>query len=214
MLNQKLSWLNLSKKGFISILLGAVIMSFTIVNVHIPAQITEGGILGLSLFSYKVLGLNPSIMSPIFDLGCIALGISIFGKTFLKRTVVASLLFALSYKVFLFFGPILPSLYNYPILAAVVGGVGIGIGCGLVISQGGAAGGDDALAFIISKKAKVNISYAYFFTDFVVLMLSLMYIPFGRIFFSLLTTMVSSFFVGQFEIQLKTPLDKENVQLQ
>ncbi len=125
-----------------------------------------------------------------------------FGRNFLKKTVVASLSFALFYKVFLQIGSLIPSLYSYPVLAAIIGGIGIGVGCGLVVSEGGASGGDDALALVLANKLKINISKAYVATDFVVLALSLVYIPFGRIVFSMLTTVVSSFIIGQFEVDL------------
>lgn len=45
MLNQKLTWFKLSRAGLINIILGSMIESFTVVNIHIPSQITEGGIL-------------------------------------------------------------------------------------------------------------------------------------------------------------------------
>lgn len=213
MLNQKLKWFNLTKRELTSIILGAIIMSFTLVNVHVPARITEGGILGLALIGFKVFDFNPSIITPTLDFLCIAFGFSLFGKTFLKKTAIASIFFALFYKIFSLLGPVLPNMYNYPVLAAVVGGIGIGIGCGLVISQGGAAGGDDALALIMARRLGFNISVAYLITDVIVLMLSLSYIPFGRIIFSLITTIVSSFLVGQFEIQIKAPVDNKSVSI-
>lgn len=201
MLNRTLNFLNVSKRGLINIILGAIIMAFTIVNVHDPAQITEGGILGLAMLSYKVLDFNPSIMTPILDLLCFAFAFTFFGKNFLKKTAVASLVFSFSYKLFMLAGPIMPSMYNYPLMAAIVGGIGIGVGCGLVIIQGCAAGGDDALVFIISKRFSIGMSKAYLITDIVVLILSLIYIPFGRILFSVVTTIVSSVMVGQFEVR-------------
>ncbi len=211
MLNQKLTWFKLTRAGLFNIFLGSMIMAFTVVNIHIPSQITEGGILGLALLSYKTFGINPSILSPIMDVICIIIGINIFGKIFLRRTMVASILFALSYKIFSLMGPILPNLYSYPLLAAVVGGIGIGLGCGLVVSQGGASGGDDALALVVANKAKINISYAYLLMDVIVLVMSLTYIPFGRIIFSLITTTVSSVLVGQFEIKVSPAVEKTNL---
>lgn len=211
MLNQKLTWFKLTRAGLFNIFLGSMIMAFTVVNIHIPSQITEGGILGLALLSYKIFGINPSILSPIMDVICIIIGINIFGKTFLRRTMVASILFALSYKIFSIMGPILPNLYSYPLLAAIVGGIGIGLGCGLVVSQGGASGGDDALALVVANKAKINISYAYLLMDVIVLVMSLTYIPFGRIIFSLITTTVSSVLVGQFEIKVSPAVEKTNL---
>ncbi|NLD16567.1 MAG: YitT family protein [Tissierellia bacterium] len=210
MLNRTLNFLNLSKRGLVNIILGAIIMAFTIVNVHDPAQITEGGILGLAILSYKVLDFNPSIMTPILDLLCFTFAFTFFGKNFLKKTAVASLVFSFSYRLFMAIGPIMPSMYNYPLIAAIVGGIGIGVGCGLVVIQGCAAGGDDALVFILSKRFNIGMSKGYLITDIVVLVLSLIYIPFGRIFFSLVTTVVSSIMVGQFEVR---KIEKPSLQL-
>ena len=75
MLNQKLTWFKLTRVGLISIILGSMIEAFTVVNIHIPSQITEGGILGLALLSYKTIGINPSILSPIMDVICVIIGI-------------------------------------------------------------------------------------------------------------------------------------------
>ena len=194
---------SLSRKGFFRVVIGCAIMAFTLVNIHIPAQITEGGVLGLSLFSYKVLGINPAVASPVLDLACIALGVSLLGRNFLKRTVVASVCFALFYRIALGIGAILPSLYSAPLTASVLGGLGIGIGCGLVVTQGGAAGGDDVLAFIFAKRSGISLAHAYLMMDVLVLGLSLVYIPVVRLFFSFVTTVVSSLMIGQFELRIR-----------
>ena len=211
MQNQKLTWFKLTRAGLISIILGSMIEAFTVVNIHIPSQITEGGILGLAILFYRTLGINPSILSLIMDAICIIIGINIFGKAFLRKTLLASILFAIFYKIFSLMGPILPNLYSYPLLAAIVGGIGIGLGCGLVVSQGGATGGDDALALVVSNKTKMNISYAYLLMDVIVLVMSLTYIPFTRLIYSLITTTVSSVLVGQFEINLSNSVEKTNL---
>ena len=213
MLNQKLTWFKLTRAGLISIILGSMIEAFTVVNIHIPSQITEGGILGLAILFYRTLGINPSILSLIMDAICIIIGINIFGKAFLRKTLLASILFAIFYKIFSLMGPILPNLYSYPLLAAIVGGIGIGLGCGLVVSQGGATGGDDALALVESNKTKMNISYAYLLMDVIVLVMSLTYIPFTRLIYSLITTTVSSVLVGQFEINPSSPVEKTNLSI-
>lgn len=213
MLNQKLTWFKLTRAGLISIILGSMIEAFTVVNIHIPSQITEGGILGLAILFYRTLGINPSTLSLIMDAICIIIGINIFGKAFLRKTLLASILFAIFYKIFSLMGPILPNLYSYPLLAAIVGGIGIGLGCGLVVSQGGATGGDDALALVVSNKTKMNISYAYLLMDVIVLVMSLTYIPFTRLIYSLITTTVSSVLVGQFEINPSSPVEKTNLSI-
>lgn len=200
MQSRLLSKILLSKKEMLIVAIGTSIMAFGIVNIHVPSKITEGGVLGLVLFCYRIFGWEPSIMSLVADITCYAIGFSLLGKEFIKRAFYASLFFALFYRLFLWMGPILPSLYNAPILAAVLGGVFIGVGCGLCVSQGSAAGGDDALAMVISKAGNFSISRAYLLTDGVVLLLSLMYIAPGHLIYSALTTIVSSLIIGQFEI--------------
>jgi len=70
------------------------------------------------------------------------------------------------------------------------------VGVGLVVKQGGSTGGDDALAMSISKITGCNISFAYLFTDVSVLLLSLSYIPFKHIVYSIITVSISSLSVG------------------
>lgn len=64
-----------------------------------------------------------------------------------------------------------------------------------MIRQGGTTGGDDALALTLSKLTGCRISLAYLATDLSVLLLSLTYIPFGRIGFSIVTVVISSLLI-------------------
>ena len=73
----------------------------------------------------------------------------------------------------------------------------MGLGVGLIVRQGGSSGGDDALALVIARISGWRLSRAYMFTDFVVLGLSLTYLPVGRIVFSLITVTVSSWLIDR-----------------
>ncbi len=73
----------------------------------------------------------------------------------------------------------------------------VGVGVGMVVRRGGASGGDDALALIISKLSGCRISKAYLATDLTVLILSLSYIPFGQIVYSLITVTLSSLIIDK-----------------
>ena len=94
-------------------------------------------------------------------------------------------------------GYMLPDLSPHPVFAAVLGGLFVGVGVGLVVRSGGASGGDDALALILNRVTKAKLEQCYFITDFVVLMLSLTYIPLGKIACSLLTVSISSYVIGK-----------------
>ena len=58
-----------------------------------------------------------------------------------------------------------------------------------------------ALALVLSKVTKRPITFSYFITDLTVLTLSLTYLPWKQIMFSLLSVMLSSFIIGKIEPQ-------------
>lgn len=179
--------------------LGAAILAFGLFNVHSQSGVTEGGVLGTTLLLLHWLHLSPALSSPILDGACYLLGLRMLGWGFIKNAVFSSLSYAACYAAFERMGPVLPSLAAHPLAAALLGGLFVGVGVGLVVREGGACGGDDALALVLSRLLRVGISRAYFLTDFVVLMLSLSYIPPRRILFSLLTTLVSSFVIERIQ---------------
>ena len=185
------------------ILLGSSILSFGIYNIHRQTGITEGGVLGMLLFLNYWVGLSPSILSPILDTICYLLGFRFLGKDFLKTSIFSTLCFAGFSRLWESFPPVLPNLSAHPLAAALVGGLFVGIGCGIVIRQGGSSGGDDALALVISKLTRCRISRAYLATDITVLLLSLTYIPFKRIAFSLITVTLSSFLIDFVQTEVK-----------
>ncbi|AEG58349.1 YitT family protein [Desulforamulus ruminis] len=177
------------------ILLGTAIVSFAMYNIHQQANITEGGVLGMILLLNHWFGISPSLLSPVLDAFCYALAFKYLGRNFLKASIVSTLSLAGFFKLWEQLPPILPDLSAHPLIAALAGGLLVGVGVGLVIRQGGSSGGDDALALTISKVVRCRIAHAYLATDIAVLLLSLSYIPLRCIAFSLVTVTVSSLMV-------------------
>ena len=206
MLNKKLNFLDLSLRSFLRIVFGSAILAFAVLNVHDQSYVTEGGILGLMLFFKKMLGIDPSISSIALDILCYILGYKILGREFIKKSLVATVLFSVFLSIFKFTGTVLPPLYDSPFTAAVVGGILIGLGCGLVVTEGGATGGDDALALAISDKFNLSLAMVYIICDVVVLLMSISYIPVTQLVFSLLTTTISSVIVGQIELRSRVAM--------
>ena len=182
---------------YAQLLLGSAILAFGLFNVHSQSRITEGGVLGTTLLLQHWFGISPSISEAVLDVCCYLLGLKYLGKSFLRYALTATGGFALSYALFERMGYMLPSMLDQPLLAAVVGGLFVGVGVGLVVRVGGAAGGDDALALVIAKLLHWPVSRAYLFTDLVVLLLSLTYIPLQNIACSLITVTLSSFIIGK-----------------
>lgn len=169
----------------------SAILAFGLFNIHSQSNITEGGILGLVLLFEKTFNISASVTGFVLNLLCYVVGFRRFGKSFLVYSGVSAIGFSLFYAVFEYFGPVFPEIVNYPLLASVVGAVFIGVGCGVCVRIGGAPSGDDALAMTLSSLLKVRIKWVYLFFDVAVLSLSLCYIPFSKIIYSLLTVVIS-----------------------
>lgn len=185
----------LSLKQAVFIVIGTAISSFGVYNIHQQSGITEGGVIGLILLANRWLGLSPSIATPILDAACYLFAFRYLGGRFLFLSVASTASLTLLFRIWEQFPPFLPDMSGVPLAAALLGGLFVGAGVGLVVRGGGSCGGDDALALTISHITKWRIARAYLLTDITVLVLSLSYIPAARIVFSLVTVTVSSFLI-------------------
>lgn len=184
------------KKRYLMILLGNIIVAFGLYHVHAQANVTEGGILGAMLLLKYWFHISPAYSSFVLDILCFAFGYKVLGKGFLKYSLAAILTFSVSYRIFEIFPPLWPELSLHPAAAAVVGACFVGVGAGLSVRAGGAAGGDDALAMALHALTRVDIQWIYLASDLTVLLLSLTYIPFERILWSLVTVILSGQIIG------------------
>ena len=132
------------------LLLGAAILSFGLFNVHSQSGVTEGGVLGTTLLLHHWFGISPGVSEFVIDVICYALGFRFLGKAFFKYAIAASAGFACFYMLWERVGPVLPDLSGQPLIAALLGGVFVGVGVGLVVRAGGASGGDDVLALLLN----------------------------------------------------------------
>ena len=188
--------LKLTAERCILALLGSIILSFGIYNIHSVSGVTEGGALGLTLLFEHHFALSPAISGAVINIICYAVGIKTFGGDFLAYSLISTLGFSGSYAIFERFPRIYPEIGGMPLLATLLGGVFVGVGVGLAVRAGGAPTGDDALAMSLSKIFKINIEWVYLITDLTVLALSLTYIPLTKILYSVITVVISGQIVG------------------
>lgn len=183
-------------QGSLLSLLGSCILGFGLFQIHAHSGVTEGGQLGLTLLLRHWFDISPALSGFVISALCYLLGWRTLGKPFLFYSGVSAIGFSLTYWICQQFPPLFPGLVDYPLLAAVLGAVFVGVGCGLCVRVGGAPSGDDALAMSLSRLTKIKIEYVYMLSDVTVLLLSLSYIPLTRIGFSLLSVLLSSKLVG------------------
>ena len=170
--------------------------AFGMYNIHAVADITEGGVLGATLLLEYWFDISPALSSFVLNAACFLLGWKTLGKTFIAYSLIAACGYSVSYGICELFPPLWSEIAAMPLLAALLGAVFIGIGAGLCVRAGGATTGDDALAMSLSHITKIPIQWIYLITDLSVLLLSLTYIPFRRIAYSLLTVILSGQLIG------------------
>ena len=182
--------------------------AFGMYNVHALSGVTEGGVLGLVLLIDHWFAISPALSGFILNAACYILGWRTLGKTFIGYSVIAAAGFSVGYAVCELFPPLWPGIADYPLLAAIVGALFIGIGAGVCVRIGGATSGDDALAMSLSHILKMPIEWIYLISDLTVLTLSLSYIPLRRIIYSLITVILSGQIIGWIQkIHAKKRLD-------
>ena len=196
-------------------LLGSGILAFGLYNIHALSGVTEGGVLGMTLFLHHWIGLSPALSGLVLNALCYWLGWKLLGREFIAYSIVAGVGFSLFYGVCEQFDPLWPQLAEHPLLAAVLGALFVGVGVGISIRAGGAPGGDDALAMSISAVSHWDIQWAYLISDLVVLALSATYIDWKRLACSLLTVILSGQIIGLVqkigkEPEEQTPVTEES----
>ena len=178
------------------LLAGSVIQAIGIYNIHSLSNVTEGGVLGLTLLLQHWFQISPALSSLVLNLVCYAIGWKLLGKEFIGYSFVSICIYSVSYAICEQFPPLWPDIALHPLLAAIAGALFIGIGAGLCVRAGGATAGDDALAMSFSHLFRCPIERIYLISDLTVLLLSLSYIPLQRIAYSLLTVILSGQIIG------------------
>ena len=189
-------WKEIKLSSVLLLLAGSALLAFGLYNVHSISNVTEGGILGLTLLLEHWFGISPSFSGFLLTALCYFLGWKILGERFLVFSFISAIGFSVFYGIFEQFDPLFPQIGEMPFFFFFVGALFVGISVGICVRVGGAPTGDDALAMSLSSVLPVDIQWIYLASDLVVLFISLSYIPLNKILYSLLTVLLSGQIIG------------------
>ena len=178
------------------IIVGSVIQAIGIYNVHAISNVTEGGVLGLTLLMKQWFALSPALTSLVLNTLCYALGWKTLGRSFIAYSALSIGTYSAAYALCEQFPPLWPGIAGHPLIAAIAGALFIGVGAGVCVRAGGATAGDDALAMSLNRITGWPMERIYLISDLTVLILSLSYIPARRIAWSLVTVVLSGQIIG------------------
>lgn len=140
------------------IAIGSLIQAIALKAIAIPHQFVPGGLFGVgSLIYYKTGWLNPGLLYIVLNVPMFVLGYIFISRRFLYYSGLAMGLIALFYQLINFQIHIANQLY-----AALVFGVLLGLGAGMVLRSLGSNGGLDVAAIILNQKFNIGVGKVYF----------------------------------------------------
>lgn len=150
---------------YLFLFIGTILAAIGLEIFLIPNNIIDGGIVGISIISSYLTKLPLSLFIIALNLPFLFLGYKQIGKTF----VLSSLFAIVSLSVWVgVFHPI-PGLTNDVLLAAVFGGILLGIGVGIIIRYGGSLDGTEMVAIILNKRMAFSVGEMVMFFNIFIL---------------------------------------------
>ncbi|MBS3807181.1 MAG: YitT family protein [Bacteroidales bacterium] len=133
----------------------------------IPAEITSGGMTGVSSLLYYGFRLPMGLTYLVLNIFLIMLGVRVLGRHFAIKTVYATVM--LSFFLSILEGVVVEPIVDEDFMSAVVGGILAGAGVGLAISQGGSTGGTDIIAMMINKHRNISPGRILLYLDIIII---------------------------------------------
>lgn len=154
---------------YLVIIIGSIILALGLSLFLIPNRIAPGGITGLATILYHLLSFPPGLVILLANLPLLLISIYIMGMMLGLRTLVGVLVTSLAVDYFNLF---LPVITKDPLLAAIYGGLLMGLGLGLVFRARGSTGGTDLIAQILHHFLGLSFGQGFILADFFIVLLA------------------------------------------
>lgn len=156
------------------VLVGSAIVAIAFNIFLLPNQIASGGVSGVSTIFLYLFGFEPAYTQwafniPLFIAGVLLLGGSIVGSIMYGMKTLVGTIF-LPFVVFITRD--FEAATTDPLLAALFGGIGVGLGLGIVFRSNSSTGGTDLAAQIINKYTGLSLGACVFIMDGLVVITS------------------------------------------
>ena len=135
--------------SYISIIIGALLASFSVACILLPNDAIDYGTAGISIIISKLTGFNLSLCVALVFAPFVIAGAFFLGVKFTIKAITGSLAYTLGLA---FFERIPFELNTEHFLAVAFGGAVLGFGLSIILRSGGCIDGSEILANIILKK--------------------------------------------------------------
>lgn len=152
-------------KRAVFILLGAALVSVGLEIFLVPNNIIDGGVVGISIICHHLTGLPLGLFLTLINMPFLFIGYKMIGKTFAVSTLYGVIAMSIGTTLL---HPVEPITID-PLLAAVFGGIILGIGVGIVIRVGGSLDGTEIVAILVNKKTPFSVGEVVMFFNVFIL---------------------------------------------
>ena len=157
----------------------------------IPNDIVYG-VGGIGVIFKKLFNITPSIVILISSILLLILSFVTLGFDKTKNSIIGSLLFPIFVELTEFIIPYINLGNTEPLLLTIFGAALSGFGYGLIFKSGYTTGGTDILNQIVAKYFKKSIGTSMFFTDGLIIGISLFFFGMQKFMYSVVNIVIIS----------------------
>jgi uncharacterized membrane-anchored protein YitT (DUF2179 family) len=155
-------------KNALLLVVGCAVSGLAYALFLIPHHFVPGGISGIAIIINYFAALPVGALIVVLNVPVFLLGLKTMGKRYVLRSlagmIISSLFIDLFDKVLK-----VPSATDNTILAAIYGGVMLGVGLGIIFRGRASTGGSDIIGMVLSKHMGMSLGFGIMIADFVVI---------------------------------------------
>lgn len=155
----------------VNIIIGCIITALSYVIFLIPHQIVPGGVTGIAMIFHFLYKSPVGILTIVLNVPLFILAIRVLGLSFGIKSVIA-IIFTNLLIDFFSYTVTIPTPTEDPILAALYGGILLGLGLGLVFRGGASTGGTDIIGQVLNRYTNLSVGMWIMIVDCVVITLA------------------------------------------
>jgi uncharacterized membrane-anchored protein YitT (DUF2179 family) len=175
---------------YLLILLGCLIGSLGFNIFLIPGHLMAGGLSGIAIVLYYLMGWPIGVQLIIYNLPILYLAWRVFGRQYLLDTIIGTVLFSVCVDMTSFVVDY--ALVHDVMLNAIFGGVLAGIGFGLLFRAGANSGGLDVVGAVVKKYYSFDIGTVVFVLNIVIVVINIALFDLETALFTLVSIYVTA----------------------
>ena len=155
-------------KNALLILVGCAVMGLAYALFLIPHHFVPGGVSGIAIIANYFAGLPVGALIIVLNVPIFLLGLRTMGKKYVLNSLAGMVISSVFIDLFDKVLKLRPATDN-AVLAAIYGGVMLGVGLGIVFRGRASTGGSDIIGMIVSKHTGISLGFGIMIADFVII---------------------------------------------